>query len=366
MKGNRKAPVTLGEVAEAMRELREEGVTLSVRAVQERVGRGSFTTITKHMAAASAGIETPEQHLEQFSPRLEALCKEMISHMNELAAERVSQEREHVEAMRRNIESRWNNLVMEKETAVTNLDNERRTNVELRQRLADTMQQLESARAALAESTTRAAAAETQVAQLNERIKDSTQQIERQQAYINNYEAHVAQQRQRDAEEHSAKLGAMESALNASRSKELNLTTQLGDANRTNERISADLRAAELRCNQAVAEHSRLQALVAQLSVEQNESKKREERIERQLAESLATRESLQGEVTKLQSQLIAAQGRIDKVRDDATAESRSVILNLVSHSRRLFEMAQTGHKKSSPELQELGIAQKEIERLFN
>jgi|GEM_PF-6602943 len=366
MSGLRKAPVALTEVAVAMRELREEGVTVSVRAVQERVGRGSLSTITKHMASVNAGNETPELHLEQFPERLEALCREMVLVMDELAVERVSKEREQVEATRRNIESRWNNLLLEKETATRDLDAERRANAELRQRLSEATQALEGLRDELGEWKTRAASAEAQVVQLGERLLQANQQIEHLRSYIENYERQVEQQRQRDSDHYSQKIGSMEIALNKSMANELSLTTQLGEANRTKERLTADLRAAQVKREQDEKERSELHAVIAQMSVEQNETKKREQRSEEQLDRAQAARDTLQAEVTSLQTQLIAAQGRIDKIRDDAAAESRSVILNLVAHARRLFDVAQSASKKSDPELLELAIAQKEIERLFN
>lgn len=50
---------------------------------------------------------------------------------------------------------------------------------------------------------------------------------------------------------------------------------------------------------------------------------------------------------------------------EDMATDNRSVIINLVDHSRRVFEIASLTKAKDSSEFKELAIAQREIERLF-
>lgn len=366
MTQSRQAPVTQLEVANAMRELREEGVTPTVRNVQARVGRGSYTTISKLMAKVNEGVETPEQNLEQFPTRLASLCQEMVLVLGEIAVERVSEEREKVAATRRNIEGKWNNLMLEKETAVHDLEAARRANADLDLRLVEATQKLDARVAELGESKTRAAAAEAQVAQLTERLREATTELERERVHITNYSEQVKLQRQRDAEEHDSKLSAKDTALNASKSNELVLTSQLGEVSRQSDKLATELREQTRRAEQAAAGEMKQKELVAHLCVEKEETKQRDTRREELLLNAQAVRDSLQASVNGLQGKLIVAQGRIDKLREDGSAESRSLILNLVLHARRALELAQSGTKKASSELQELGYAQKEIERLFD
>ena len=365
MTQSRKAPVTQLEVANAMRELREEGVTPTVRNVQARIGRGSYTTIAKLMAKVIEGVETPEQNLEQFPTRLASLCREMVLVLDELAVERVSEEREKVEATRKNIEGEWNNLMLEKETAVHDFEAESRTNAELRLRLVESTQKLDARVVELGESKTRAATAEAKVAQLTERLGEATTELERERAHIMNYSVQVKQQRQRDAEEHDSKLSAKETALNASKTNELALTSQLGEVSRQSDKLATELREQTRRVEQAEAGEKKQQELVAYLCVEKEETKQRETRREELLLNAQAVRDLLQVSVNNLQGKLIEAQERIDQLREKSTAESGSVIHNLIQHARRALELAQAGKKKTSTEGQELWIAQKEIERMF-
>ncbi|WP_178129920.1 DNA-binding protein [Pseudomonas sp. MWU12-2323] len=365
MTKSRKAPVSQADVSAAMRELREEGLATSVRQVQNRVGRGSLGTISKLMAKVSEGVDTPDRHLESFPTRLEALCLEMVGVLDELATERVAAEREKVEAQRRHIEEKWNNLMLEKEAAVHGLDAERKANAELRSRLVDATQKLEETADQLGESKTRTATAEAQVAQLTERLEEAVTELERERAYITNYDTQVKLQRQRDLEEHTSIVSAKEAALNASKSNELLLTSMLGEVGRESDKLATQLREQTLRAEQAVAGEQKQQELVAHLSVEQEASKKREARREELLLDAQAVRDSLHVSVNSLQGKLIEAQERIDQLRENGTAESRSVIHNLILHARRALELAQAGTNKGSTEVQELGIAQKEIERMF-
>lgn len=365
MTQSRKAPVTLLEVANAMRELREEGVTPTVRNVQARIGRGSYSTIGKLMAKVNEGVETPEQNLEQFPTRLASLCQEMMLVLDEIAVERVSEEREKVEATRRNIEGKWNNLVLEKETAVHDLEAERRANADLDLRLIEATQKLDARVAELGESKTRAAAAEAQVAQLTERLREATTELERERAHITNYSEQVKLQRQRDAEEHDSKLSAKDAALNASKQNELALTSQLGVVSRQSDKLATELREQTRRAEQAVAGEEKQKEFVAHLCVEKEEFKQRGTRQEKLLLDAQAVRDSLQISVSGLQGQLIEAQGRINQLQEKGIVENQSLIDNLILHARKALELAQAGTKKTNSELQELGKVQAEIERMF-
>lgn len=365
MPAKRQPPVTLAEVATAMRELREEGESVTVRAVRERVSRGSLTTISRYMEAVNAGNETPELHLEQFPVRLESLCREMVGALDELVAERVSQEREQVEAIRRNVESRWNGLVVERDTAVQAHASEQRLTLDLQQRLVSETAKLNAALSELEELRPRAVKAEALNSQLNERLLESSRSIEQLQTHIDNYSEQVRVKRQQDAADHASKVDELEQRLSSSKHNELHLTEQLGNAQRDIARLEAANQAALKRAEQAEHKQGELQVLVSDLSVEQKESKARESKREKQLNEAHSAKEQMSAQVNLLQGQLIEAQARIEKIREVRVDESRSVIINLVEHSRRVFELAKASAKTAGPDFQELAIAQREIERLF-
>lgn len=365
MPASKKPPVSRTEVANAMRELREAGESISMRSIRERVGRGSLTTISRHVEAVNAGNESPELHLEQFPNRLEALCREMAEVMDELAIERVAQEKELLEHERRALAVQKNVLLHEKEMAVVALEAESKSNAELRLRLAEAISSNEVMVKELNELRPRLAKADLLSEQLTVRLHEGNEKAKQLQHHIDHSDAQFTKQRQRDADDHARKVEALEGELTIIRSSELRLTEQLHNANRDIDKLSARQQAAHQRAETAEAKHVELQALISELSIEQTESKKRESDREQRLANAVAERDGAFQKHTALQERLIEAQSNLEKMRQGGVAESRSVIASLVEHSRRVFDQAMINAKKASPEMQELGIAQREIERLF-
>ena len=365
MKSTRKGSVTQAEVNAAMEVLRLEGAPASVRGVRERIGRGSLTTISRLMGAVNAGNHTPALLKAQFPSRLEGLCRELVDALDELAEQQVAAEREQVEVIRRNIESRWNGLEMEKEAAVQELKAEKRFNIDLRERVQDLETKLAAALKDAGELNTRVVTAEAENKQLGLRLSEASEKIAKHESYITTYETQVREQRRRDSDEHANKIAGMEFKLAASQEREVSLTSEMGESQRKLDTSQNNLRDAERRVAEAVNKRVELEGLVAQLSVEQVETQKRESRREQLLIEALAVREAAQRQVSTLQEQVIKAQARTEKVRAEVTTESRSVISNLVGHSRRVFELAKASAIKSNPELSELAVSQREIERMF-
>ncbi len=362
----RQQPVTLAEVAEAMRELQEEGTDTSVRAVRARVGRGSNTTLMRFIDMVRSGSASPQQHLDEFPSRLESLCREMVQTLGDLADERVAKERAEVEAVRRNIEARWNTLLMEKETAVNAFEAEKRITTYLTQRLEALTTKLESVTADRDEQKERAGVAEALNEQLNERLLGQNSQIVEMKAMAEHYEQQVAIQREQDARRHGKQIEGLESSLRESHVNELRLTEQLGNAKRELDRLTKDGELLARRAGHAEAQQTRLEALVSDLSVEQLEFKRREKEREDKLTAAVSTSSELQRQLASMQSQIIEVQARSAKQLDDMAADNRSVIANLVEHSRRVFELANHTKAKESPDFKELAIAQREIERIFH
>ena len=366
MKPARQPPVTLAEVAEAMRELQEEGAEPSVRAVRARIGRGSNTTLIRFIEMVRAGNASPQQHLEEFPERLSSLCRDMVQVLGELAEERVAQERAEVAAVRRNIEGRWNGLMLEKETAVNAYEAEKRIVGDLTQRLDAVTKKLESATAEREGFMERAGVAEALNEQLHERLLEQSQQIDTLKAQAEHYEQQVTAQREHEARKHAQQIEGLEATIRESHANELRLTEQIGNTKRELERMTKDAEQFSRQASLAEAEQKKLEALVADLSVEQLEFKRRDEQRERQLNATMTTNGELQTQLARMQSQIIEVQSRSARQLEDMATDNRSVIINLVDHSRRVFEIASLTKAKDSSEFKELAIAQREIERLFH
>lgn len=361
----RRQAVSRSQVAAAMETLIAEGREPSTRAVRELIGHGSNTTIAEHIAAVKAGAATPERQLEALPEQLEAPLRQMLAVMGELADNRTTQAREALESRQREIEARWGGLVLEKESALQSLEAEQRVTAELRLRLADETRKLESAQSELGEWRERAVKAEASNGQLEKRLSDSSKQLNETRAQLDNLERATEVQRQREADAHNGRVAQMQQVIDAGHANELRLTEALGQSEREREKLGSAMRETALKMAAAETKQAELQELVAEMSIGQAESTKREARLAAQLSEALAARDVMSERLNTLQASLIAAQERIEQVRESATAESRSFIINLVDHSRRVFAYAQGVVKKSDKDFQELAIAQREIERLF-
>lgn len=352
------------DVFAAMEALLERGLEPSTRAVQQITG-GSNTTVAKYIKAIKLGAETPERQLESLPEQIEIPLRQMLAAMDELADQRTAEKSEALDIRRQEVEARWSGLLMEKEAAVQSFESEQRSNAELRLRLTAETQKLETANAELGEWKARAIKAEALNDQLNSRLVESSRRVDEIEAQLDNLERATEVQRQRDSDAHNARVSQMQQVIDTSHGNELRLTEQLGQLQRSCEKLEASLREATRKTADAEAKQAELQALVGDLSIAQTESERRATRNEAQLMEAVASREAMSERLNAAQGSLIAAQERIEQLRDSGSAESRSLIINLIEHSRRVFTHAQGLAKKTDTYFQELAIAQREIERLF-
>lgn len=367
MANNAPASITRADVAKVLAEMQEDGDFPTVRSVRERLGnRGSLATISKHLSALREGWGKPELYLGQFPSKLEALCLSMGEMMDALASERTAHMSALLEDERRDLARQKSTLMHERELAVAALEAEKRTSDELRARLESTTHQRDSAVTELDELRPRLAKADLLNEQLHERVTDGAARVQRLQEHIENYRDEVKKQRQIDADKHAATVSSLEQALNNTRASELRLTEKLGVYQRENDKITVAQRLAEERAESAERDRDKFQALVADLSIEQTNSKKREQEREQRLSLALSEKEVSAEKLSSLQEQLIAAQSNVEKLRQSGAAESRSLIINLIDHSRRVFALASKSVKKGDSEMHDLAIAQKEIERLFD
>lgn len=358
--------ITQSEVTDIVRKLLLEGEEPSIRVIRERLNnRGSNTTIMKYKQIALDGLDAPERFLGQFPSRLEALCREMVDCLDGLASERVAAERQQLQALQAGIEERWNGLMLEKETAVQSFESEKSITADLRARLAIAEGRVETLAGELGDWKSRAAGAEALNAQVTESLEAAKEQVAKRDTQITHLEATLRVQASSAADELAATRESMQTQINSCRDRERQTADQLSDTKLALDRAESSAAKALSRAEQAEHKQGELNTLVADLSVELTESKKHDKLRDQQLNNALTAKDAEQSKVSDLQTKLIEAQHRIERLREDGTSEYRSVVVNLVDHARRVFELAQASAKKTNPELQELAIAQKEIERLF-
>jgi chromosome segregation ATPase len=317
------------------------------------------------MAQAIAGANTAAQVHEQLPDRLLTVFREALLVVDELALEKVATERENIESLRRDIESKWNGLLLEKEATTHALDAEQRSNAELRLRLANETQRSEGLTEDLAKASSRADTSEANVVNLRERVTGLESQLKKTQDDRREYEAEVVRLRKQDQAEFKQALGTLQSALNSSREAELKMTRQLGEAARETDKLASENLELKARLESAVAGEAKQQGWVASLTVELNEATKQVKSLERSHMAALSSKD-------QLQASLIDAHDRIERLRQDVerqraatNAETRSTIHNLIEHSRKAVEHASAYSKKTDPDLKEFIRVQKEIERLF-
>lgn len=361
----RKQAVTHAEVFAAMEALIAQGQEPTTLSVRKKVGHGSNTTVAKLMAEIRAGAETPERLMETLPEQVSAPLLKALAAMGELAEQRTTQEREALEKRRQEVEARWSGLLMEKEAAVQSFESEQRSNAELRLRLTAETQKLESVSAELGEWKARAIKAEALNDQLNSRLVESSRRVDELEAHLDNLERATEVQRQRDTDAHNSRVSQMQQLIDTSHGNELRLTEELGQSRRFCEKLESQLRETTRKAEEAEAKQAELQALVGDLSIAQTQIEKRAARCVAQMEEAVASRDAMSERLNASQTSLINAQERIEQLRDNGSAESRSLIINLIEHSRRVFTHAQGLSKKSDTDFQELAIAQREIERLF-
>lgn len=354
------------ETAVARNAVLERGEKDTVANVRAELGqRGSNSTISAHIKQLRAGWGSPELFLRQFPQRMAELCREMGDMMEAQAIQRTAHLSALLEDERRTLAQQKITLNHERDLAIKDYEAEQITTKDLRQRLNDASQNLEIAVAELNELRPRLTKADLLNEQISERAEERSRKIEQLQLQITTYESEVKKQRQLDADHHAEQVNKLEQNLGNIRANELRLTQELGVAQRRIDKLTSDQKAADDRAEKAENERMESQKLVAELSVEQTNSQRREADREVQLRKAVTEKEEATRKLTKLQEQLIDAQANVENIRKSNAIENRSLITNLVEHSRRVFEIARQAVKDGDEEMHDLEIAQREIERLF-
>ncbi len=129
---SQKAAITFEDVLAATHELRAAGLKISILAVREKLGRGSFSTVKKHLERIDGADKT--QDVKAIPAQLESLWNEA----RKAADEALQRDRLAVEALSMELEAR-----LESMQATVGESNHARTQAEVR--LADRSAELERA-----------------------------------------------------------------------------------------------------------------------------------------------------------------------------------------------------------------------------
>ena len=297
----RSKPVSFDDVAQAMQQLSDEGIQCSVRLVHARLGRGSLTTISKFIQQVQRGLRVELNAHPQQS--IQSLCQQLMAATDVLAAQTAAHERKQSEAFRHKLEQQLLQAEQEKHLALTQLEAEQKLRAQMSRAL----------------------------------------------------------------EQRDAALVGTEAELKQVRSNELRLTEEIGRLKSALTQAQAALSAEQQQTLNAQAKREELQALVSELSILQLADQNALSNAQAERDQAKAKHAQLTEQISQLQHELIAAQNRIEQQRVHATEQRRNVTVGLVEHAQRALQLARQfdqgrGDKDS---LQELSIAQREIERLF-
>lgn len=363
---SRRNGVSLEEVAEAFHELIGEGLKPSVRLIRERVGRGSNTTLLELLNKVEAGIETPEEELEQFGPRLHNLCREMIAHMKELAQSHLAQQQDELEQRRENMIQRVNAAQQAQQTAEKELKQERSSNAELRKRISELEKARDHFQKALNNQTVMTAEANASLKEMKGRAERAEADAAHARKTRDHFEERMADQREKEQASHAEQLASLQRVIDIERRKQSEQAEQLVQLGSANQDLRAELSAEQIKFDVAATKISELDAQIQSLRVV---AQQREESLSNQ-AKLLDTARDALGvkaeQVYELQQQLIEKQKQFDAARDADTTKHKSAIAQLVEHANRLYERArQAGDDEGSLEQAELRAAHSQVVRLF-
>lgn len=291
----RQSTVSHEDVAIAVKKLQQEGIAPSVRSVRDRLGRGSNTTIKRLLDDVLAGIESPDDQLAQFAPRLQALCLEMADHLHAVLQERLAARTAELERREKEADARVAMAKAETDNTVQELILANRQIAEYQERLASLEQQMieaqhraEGAAAAASEAKARALAMEERAVRAERDAEHARQQRD-------HFESHISEQRRIEGERHAQQLAQLQAELESSNARQVQQAEQ----------------GAQLQ-----AETARLRAQLTAATAEQMAAKKTADDAAVQLA-------TLNDLVRQLGSQNEKLSEEIDSVRKEAAHEAK-------------------------------------------
>ena len=367
-----RVPVSREEVQQAIEALQAAGTTVTIRAVRDHIGRGSFSTIKAHMDALFAYAATPAEHLNAFSPRLGVLCEEMISHMRVLADETLATERAHFEKQRDDQNSKWEAVNHARELAQSQLNIERQHSQEQKTRIKDLEKLFNTSQSELHKSSQELAKANAHVESLTVRATKAESTLATERTQHHHYKQEIETQQRTKKEEHEQAVGQLNGKVRALTEEGIELKVEVskwkGHADTLEERLKRSndaLESAKLERGMLQDAHDKLQELVGSLSIQQTRDAATLAKATNQLNDALSEVTAKSNAITKLQGDMINMQKQADAARQSTAEEHKGLIRNLIAHARAAFELAKATAPKGSSELEELERSQRNIEQLL-
>jgi predicted nucleic acid-binding Zn-ribbon protein len=374
-----RVPVSREEVRQAIEALQKNGTTVTIRAVRDFIGRGSYSTIKAHMDALFANAATPGEHLNAFGPRLGALCEEMVGHMRELADETLATERAQFEKLRDDHDSKWKAVNHARELAQSQLEIERRHNQEQKTRIKDLEKSLQASQSELHSNQSELNASIQQLAQANAQVINLAERVDQAELSLTtartqheHYAQEMKAQLQRKEDEHERAVGQLNGAVRVLNEEASELKVEVsklkGHADTLEERLKRSndaLESAKLERGMLQGAHDKLQELVGSLSIQQTRDAATLAKANNQLSEALSEVTAKTNAITQLQGDMINMQKQADAARQSTAEEHKGLIRNLIAHARAAFELAKAAAPKGSSELEELERSQRNIEQLL-
>lgn len=240
MENTRTESLTLEKVMCAAAELKKKSLKVTLTAVRNQIGYGSYTTISKFLKEATLVEEenlSPEARLAQFPEKIQAAALALYKALIKTADGEINKKRGEVQELESRLRARWAANTKEKIRVLRSLEIETNACSELRAELKQATQKLESNQETINHLATRLAKSESE----NEHLLRSTErlksEIDRLQRHIEHFERKTLQQRHADNQMHLLKVAKLEQNLMNSQSQVLELSVALAGKFKDSENI---------------------------------------------------------------------------------------------------------------------------------
>ncbi|WP_434707093.1 DNA-binding protein [Pseudomonas sp. R1-1] len=222
--------LTLEKVMCAVADLKKQGLKITIKAVRNQTGYGSYTTISKFLREASLVEKenvSPSERLAQFPDQIRtaflSVYKELIKAANAEANKKLNE----IQEIEKRLRSRWAANIKEKIRALRSLEIETNACAELRAELTRATQKNLQSQEVITNLTARLVKAECENVQLLELTEKMKNDIKERERHIEYFEKQVLQQRHADNQMHLLKVAKLEQNLMSSQARVLELSVAL-------------------------------------------------------------------------------------------------------------------------------------------
>ncbi|AZC51668.1 diguanylate cyclase/phosphodiesterase [Pseudomonas chlororaphis subsp. piscium] len=222
--------LTLEEVMRAVADLKKQGLKVTLTAVRNQTGRGSYTTISKFLKDASSVEEenlSPSERLAQFPDQIRAALLSIYKELIEAAKAETTKKRDEIQEFEGRLRARWAANVKEKIRALRSLEIETNVCAELRVELRQATQKIWKDQEIINNLTARLVKTESaneQLLELTEKLKSDIKKLQRN---IEHFEQQTLQQRHAENQMHLLKVAKLEQNLMNSQARVLELSMAL-------------------------------------------------------------------------------------------------------------------------------------------